>query len=137
MCGKIRYQLRTTPDIIYYCHCNDCKKSTGSAFHVGLVLEAADVDVLSGQPKGYTKTADSGNQMTRLFCDHCGSPLFTKDSGAPDNLVVKAGSLDNADHIKPIAELWTIHKSAWATINPDITSLEKGKAFELRSFSEK
>ena len=92
MCGAIRYVLKGAPEVVYYCHCNDCKRSTGSAFHVGLVMRTDHVEIVGDTLKGYTKLSDSGNHMTRLFCSKCGSPLFTKDSAAPENIVIKAGS---------------------------------------------
>lgn len=78
MCRAIRYVLNSEPLVVYYCHCNDCKKSTGSAFHVGLVMKEADVEISSGKTKSFTKSADSGNQMTRYFCEHCGSLCLQK-----------------------------------------------------------
>lgn len=131
MCGAIRYELNDEPLATYYCHCNDCKKSTGSAFHVGLVMKLQMVNIMTGIPKEYTKTSDSGNLMTRCFCENCGSPLFTKDSGAPHNLVIKAGSLDQLTRVFPTTELWTIRKVPWATIGPNIESKSKGKAYQI------
>jgi hypothetical protein len=131
MCGAIRYVLKGSPEVVYYCHCNDCKRSTGSAFHVGLVMRTDHVEIVGDTLNGYTKLSDSGNHMTRLFCYKCGSPLFTKDSAAPENIVIKAGSLDQPAEIQPSAQLWTIHAVYWARINPHIESLQKGAAYLL------
>lgn len=131
LCGGVSYATSGKPLVTYYCHCNDCKKSTGSAFHVGFVVKQSDINIKANDLREYTKTADSGNQMTRRFCGDCGSPLFTIDSGKPENLVIKAGSLDDPSLVSPSAELWTCHKVAWANISNDVQSLEKGKAYEL------
>lgn len=131
LCGGIRYEISGQPGLVYYCHCHDCQKSTGSAFHMGLRLNKKQFTLLAGQPKGHTKSADSGNQMTREFCSACGSPLFTHDSGAPEVIVVKAGSLDDPELVDPTVELWTQSEVSWARIKEGIKSLSKGKAIEL------
>ena len=83
-CGDIRYETSGEPQVVYYCHCRDCQRSTGSAFHVGLVMKQDQVAMLSGKPKGHTTTSDSGHEMTREFCSNCGSPLFTRDQPRKD-----------------------------------------------------
>jgi len=132
-CGAIRYEISGEPDLVYYCHCHDCQKSTGSAFHCGLMLNKKIFKLLSGEPKGHTKLADSGNEMTREFCPECGSPLFTHDSGAPNFIVVKAGSLDDPARVTPNVELWTHSKVPWAKIKEGIKSLDKGKAIDFKT----
>ena len=101
MCGAIRYVLKEAPEVVYYCHCNDCKRSTGSAFHVGLVMRTDRVEIVDDILKEYMKLSDSGNHMTRLFCSKCGSPLFTKDSAVPGKIpVIKAEGLDQPEKIQ-------------------------------------
>lgn len=39
MCGKTRYKVSGEPvGGVFYCHCNDCKKQTGSPFTIGGVF---------------------------------------------------------------------------------------------------
>ena len=130
MCGAIRYVLKGAPEVVYYCHCNDCKRSTGSAFHVGLVMRTDHVEIVGDTLKGYTKLSDSGNHMTRLFCFKCGSPLFTKDSAAPENIVIKAGS----SHQRKKYSLQTAVAKTRRLLGKNesrIKSLQKGAAYLL------
>jgi hypothetical protein len=31
-CGKLRYEITDEPQLIYTCHCTECKRTTSSAF---------------------------------------------------------------------------------------------------------
>ena len=40
LCGAVRYTARTASKLHYYCHCNDCRKYGGSAYHAAIVVQA-------------------------------------------------------------------------------------------------
>jgi len=53
LCGGVRYQVRCRPDALYYCHCSQCRRSSGSSFATNIAVardglpqypEDADVD---------------------------------------------------------------------------------------------
>src|SRR5438046_712856 len=91
LCGAVRYEYSGGTGPAAYCHCADCRKCTGSAFNVGVRVDARSFRVVRGQPKEFTKAADSGNYLTRHFCSECGSPLYTSSPRHPGSLYVKAG----------------------------------------------
>jgi len=122
LCEKVRYECHEEPKLATYCHCPDCKKTTGSAFCVGVVVNAKALEIISGTVKAYTKTADSGNKITRVFCPECGSPLFTKAEILPNTVWIKAGSLDKPELIKPAHQTWTEKAVKWAYIDDDLPS---------------
>jgi len=113
--------------IIAYCHCVDCRKCTGSAFNVSVGLELARFAVTSGAPKGYTKQADSGHELTRYFCPDCGSPIYTASPRHPDTIYVKAGSLDDPSLVHPKQQSWTSRAVRWRAIDPGLPAYEKGR----------
>jgi len=117
LCGAVRYECLGDPEAASYCHCDDCKKATGGPYTVGVLVEAAELRILSGEVKGYTSLADSGRKITRHFCPHCGSPLFTRGEKCPDLLFLKAGSLDEPEQIKPSCQTWTKRAVPWAYID--------------------
>ena len=57
------------------CHCVDCRKITGSTYSTNLVV-GGEGFTSSGNPKTFTKTADSGQPITSFFCGNCGSTLW-------------------------------------------------------------
>ncbi|MHC4105445.1 MAG: GFA family protein [Planctomycetota bacterium] len=122
LCKEVRYQYQGELKEAAYCHCPDCRRTTGSAFCVGVGVEAKNLEIISGIVKAYTKTADSGNKITREFCPKCGSPLFTKVDAFPHTVWIKAGSLDEPELIKPTHQTWTGKAVKWAYIDDDLPS---------------
>jgi hypothetical protein len=51
--------------------------------------------VIHGASRFYQVTADTGNTMSSGFCLECGSPLFSRPSGMPNIVGIRAGSLDD------------------------------------------
>lgn len=120
MCGAVRYEWRGTGVSASYCHCTDCRKATGGPYTVGVGVAAAGLTILSGTTKGYTKLADSGRRITREFCPECGSPLFTRGEVLPDQVWIKAGSLDEPARIRPTHQTWTKMAVPWAYLDKDL-----------------
>lgn len=90
------------------CHCRDCKRISGSAFGFNWVVLVAQLSV-TGTPKEYTSTANSGNPVTSHFCGNCGTTLWRDGPATQGMTYVKAGMLDGAtaDGVKPVAEIFT------------------------------
>ncbi|MCJ9696945.1 Imm63 family immunity protein [Rhizobium sp. PRIMUS64] len=77
-----------------YCHCEDCRKSTGSAFGVNIPFEMSEFRVVCGEVGAFTKSTDAGNELTRHFCVNCGSPLYGTSPQYPGRVYVRAGVID-------------------------------------------
>ena len=127
LCGAVRYAYDGEIGAAGYCHCADCRKVSGSAFGVSVRVVAAGFSIVSGQPKSYTKTGDSGRLVTRFFCPDCGSPLYTLPPLHPEVVFIKAGSLDDASLVRPERQAWTRSRVEWADIDPEITSYETSR----------
>jgi hypothetical protein len=72
------------------------------------VIREADYDQ-RGETMVYVDKGDSGQQVYRHFCGHCGSPILAKTALAPGKVVVKAGTLDS----QPKTEIYTDHAVKW------------------------
>jgi hypothetical protein len=79
----------------------------------------------SGVLSEYTKTADSGDEVTRQFCPKCGTHLFGKSSNRPEFRVVRAGNLDEPSSIQPNMNIWVASAPGWACLNPAIERVER------------
>src|SRR6185369_3220330 len=95
LCGGIRYEYVGEIGPANYCHRADCRRSTGSAFNIGVSVDAAKFRIVKGNPRGFMKSGDSGNQLTRHFCWECRSPLYTSSPRHPETFYVKAGCIDD------------------------------------------
>jgi len=126
LCGELRYQCTGEPELMYYCHCSDCQKSTGTAFHTGLYMKRADFELTSGTSRSFAKQAESGRTIARHFCGHCGSHLYSDKGSESEMISIRAGTLDDPGIFKPDTEIWTLGKTRWAQLPKDLESFIKG-----------
>ncbi len=127
LCGGVRYEYDGEVGPANYCHCADCRRATGSAFNIGVRLEAARFRLACGRPRGFTKRGDSGNELTRWFCPDCGSPLYTASPRHPEFHYVKAGTLDDPSIVRPSHQNWMGSKVPWASPAPDLPGWPKSR----------
>ena len=76
-CGRIRYEAEVDPATVLLCHCTDCQTLSGSAFRTVVATKEGTFRLLSGAPKVYVKTGESGNDREQTFCPNCGSPIYS------------------------------------------------------------
>jgi len=118
-CGAIRYKLAEPPLVVHACHCRDCQRITGSAFVINLWIERKFVEP-SLAPKSFRLTAGSGKPVDVFFCDKCGTYLWSFYHAAPgDCLFVRAGTLDQPEHVKPDVHIFTRSKLPWLQLPND------------------
>ena len=120
LCGAVRYAVNGEPVRIAQCHCDDCRRVTGSSFATNVFVKKKDLTVLQGTTKSYRHTADSGNTMTKEFCPECGSQLFGWSSGGPGVRSIKVGSIDDASFVEPQIEVFA-SKALPFTQHPETT----------------
>ncbi|MBT3428070.1 MAG: GFA family protein [Gammaproteobacteria bacterium] len=120
LCHNIRYSFaRTSALSSHHCHCNDCKKCTGSG-KATIVLVPESALKIQGIVKYFTVTGSEGSQVTRGFCPQCGSPLVSYVQESADFKFVKAGSLDDSSWLQIDSSYWQKSAVNWAPTDPSI-----------------
>jgi hypothetical protein len=110
-------------DRFYLCHCDYCRKDTGSAHAANLFSGTAVLKWLSGKSKVMQFTLPS-TRHGRAFCSICGSALPSLQmNGAL--LVVPAGSLDSEVPIRPNAHVFASSRANWDRALESIPSVER------------
>ena len=113
-CGAITYEAEVQPGTVNVCHCLDCQMLTGSAFRANIVAPAAGFRILSGQPRRYTKTADSGAKRVHAFCGNCGAPVYSCAVENPQTYSLRLGALSEKEALgKPARQIWTKRRLSW------------------------
>ncbi len=93
-CGSVRYILITEPIRLASCHCKECQRQSGSAFGMSMPVTKDSLS-MTGSTKQFTHTADSGGEVTGVFCPECGIRIYHALKWAPDVLSLKPGTLDD------------------------------------------
>jgi len=127
LCGHVTWRYDGDVGPASYCHCEDCRRCTGSAFNVGVRVEVARLRILRGTVATFSKPADSGTVLTRGFCPTCGSPLYTISPAHPAFIYVKAGSFDDSAVVAPGHQSWTDRAVAWGRIDPALPAFARGR----------
>ena len=114
-CGQITYEADVDPERVSLCNCKDCQVLTGSTFRVSVPAAAAQFQLLTGEPRGYVKTADSGARRLHSFCPNCGAPVHaTSAEGRPEAYSLRVGCLDRKADLPPKQRIWCNSALAWA-----------------------
>lgn len=122
LCGSVTFRIEGHFERFYLCHCERCRKNSGSAYAANLFSSTASLKWQRGQDK--VKQFDlPSTRHSRSFCSICGSPVPSLQmDGAL--LVVPAGSLDSDVAISPIAHIFTASRAGWDQDLETVPSLE-------------
>ena len=123
LCGSVNYKSNSDPLVIQNCHCDQCRKATGSVYLTNLFIKEENFEI-TGEVNNYTHLSDAGNNMTKYFCPNCGSQVFGKNSGRPGIITIRAGTVNEKDIIKPIRNLFLKSKVPSTPINNNLEACE-------------
>jgi ABC-type sulfate/molybdate transport systems ATPase subunit len=113
-CGAIRYRLTSEPLFVHCCHCLNCQRQTGSAFVINVLIEAARVELLQGEPVAVDVARERGKQ--RIWrCPTCQVALYSKYT-SPKVRFVRAGTLDDPSSVEPEVHIFTRSKLPWVRL---------------------
>lgn len=112
LCGAVRYEANAEPLMAGHCHCEDCRRSSGTGHASHLGVPEAGVSI-RGETKGYPRPADSGHIVTRHFCPTCGAPVFSTNDAMPGVIFLRASSLDDLEVFKPQMHVYVSRAASW------------------------
>ena len=101
LCGVVRFEISGPIQKIVQCHCSQCRKVQGSAFATNGFVATSDFRIISGESEltGYVHS----EPQTKYFCQHCGSPIVSKNTNFPDQVRVRIGSIESDISERPAA----------------------------------
>lgn len=111
LCGRITFEIFGNFERFFLCHCEYCRKDTGSAHAANLFSSTAKLKWLSGENNIKTFDFESSGHI-KSFCLDCGSALPNIQMNG-SLLVVPAGCLDTDISIVPQGHIFFSHKANW------------------------
>ncbi len=108
MCGAVRFTARLERKTYGACHCDMCRRWTGSAL---LAISVPD-DNIRWTGTDSIKVLHSSAWAKRAWCDGCGSGLYYKFTDGPHtaNHEIPIGLFDNADGLVMESEIYIDQK---------------------------
>src|SRR5258706_10590638 len=88
-CRSVRYVLTTEPI-----------RQSGSAFGMSMPVKK-DGLIVTGPTKQFVRIADSGGEVTGVFCPDCGTRIYHVSQPAQDVVSLKPGTLHDTNWLRP------------------------------------
>jgi hypothetical protein len=123
LCGGVKYQAEGPLSLVARCHCDQCRKQSGSEFASNGSVPAASFRVLQGE--SLLKQFEWSPGEARVFCGHCGSPIFKRSASAPNMVRLRLGCLDVEIDAKPTLHAFVAEKPAWSEITDALPQYER------------
>jgi hypothetical protein len=131
-CGSVRFELLGAPLSVQHCHCETCRKLTGTFFASGAVVRKADVKIGGAENlTGYR----SSPSFERLFCRVCGGQLFSYEDSEDEVMYLSVAAIDGGKYPghPPGSEshIYAGSKAEWETIGGGLPQYEKSAPGEI------
>ena len=134
LCGSVRYEISGDPLALMYCHCEECRRATGSSLNTSIFVRRDEFRIVSGDDNLSFHESSPGNR--RHFCLRCGSPIFKHFPEPPTLMTVRAGTLDSDPGIRPSGHIWVSEKAPWYEITDGLPQFSKGPSTPLRDAAQ-
>jgi len=112
-CGALRYELSQPPLAIWACHCNQCRKQSGSAFGMSAGIAVETLRFIAGAPAVWPRRTDAGHLTDCLFCARCGTRIAHRRRAHGGRMALKPGTLDDTSWIAPDRHVFTDTALDW------------------------
>ncbi|MCG9786859.1 GFA family protein [Vibrio mediterranei] len=111
LCGSVRFEVQDSFENFYFCHCEQCRRVTGSSHASNAITNKNNIVWTKGEELT-VRFDHPGGVFTKVFCSRCGSGLPHNSQNGKD-LVVPVGCLDTALSMLPNAQIFCSEKAEW------------------------
>lgn len=111
LCGEVRFEF-SAPIAFRYCHCQRCRKATGSAHAANLFVPQAQFTWRAGEDHVKRYDLPGAQRFSVWFCSGCGSRVPHKIRSRGDYLV-PAGVVDIGLAVRPECNIFWASRADW------------------------
>ena len=115
LCGAVELHLLVDQlNPINVCHCKQCQKAQGGGFAAIIQIELKKLKIVKGQHslKSYFATEDK----KRVFCENCGSPIYSARINLPDIVRLRVGLINEDIDVDICSHAYVNNKAKWDRI---------------------
>lgn len=114
LCGGVRYEYDGEIAEISMCHCSQCRKAQGSAFVAVSPIRSAQFRIVQGQD--LLKEYRAIPHKARVFCSHCGSPVYSARDDLPEFKRLRLGTVETPFECRQAYHIFAASKARWFEI---------------------
>jgi hypothetical protein len=119
LCGAVTYEVSGEAKRFYHCHCQRCRKATGTGHATNLFLQPGTLRFLQGEELVHSYKVPEAMRFMNVFCSQCGSRMPRQPPGS-DMVVIPSGSLDDEPAMKPQARIFTASRASWSCAGDEL-----------------
>lgn len=125
LCQQVKYEYTQKIEEVAICHCDQCKRAQGTPFVTNAPISAAGFRFVEGE--ALVKEFYSSPNKRRVFCSHCGSPLFSQRTDMPELIRLRLGTVTEGQVPKPDYEIYCESSANWFDANDDRPKYSQNK----------
>jgi hypothetical protein len=114
LCGAVRFEVEPPFLRAGHCHCQRCRKHSGSAVCTQVRVLQKQFRLLHG--KDSIRVYGKGEGAVKAFCIKCGSSLFGGDWPDSDQVSIRMGVFDDDPGIRPQFHTFVDDRAPWDEI---------------------
>jgi len=125
LCKKITYKSVGDAMRFYHCHCERCRKATGTGHATNIMIKPeTEIEWLSGEELLGRYKVPEAERFYNCFCKECGSPMprVVPELGS---VLIAAGSLDMVPEMKPQGRIFWDSRVEWSCSDSDLPTFSE------------
>ena len=120
LCGAVRYAISGPMRKVVYCHCEQCRKTSGH-FVAATAVQSEDLQIRDDAGLEWYQSSDIAD---RGFCKRCGSSLFWRPTHG-EYVAVMAGAIDTPTGLTSREHIYTADASDYYDITDGLAQFEQ------------
>ena len=117
LCGGVRFRIDAPLVVASYCHCTRCQRRTGTASSAQARIAPGSLAITRGE--GLVRAFRPPDGFAKMFCEACGSALWSQSPDDPDVISVRLGAFDNDPGIRPSWRQFVAYAAPWEAVPDD------------------
>lgn len=115
-CGELRYVVNEPPLWVGHCHCESCRRNTGSAVATFVGVSSSSFSMRHGTRSFY----ESSPGVRRSFCARCGTPVSYESTRFPGEVHLFLGTLDQPNQFRPEFHVHCSERIPWFEVRDEL-----------------
>mgnify|MGYP001817533227 CR=1 FL=1 len=124
LCGSVSYDIVGESRAFNHCHCERCRKATGTGHASNIILSPSSVRWTAGEELLGRYDVPEAERFATVFCRNCGS-LMPRLSTDGRIAVIPAGTLDVDPGIVPERRIFRASRVSWSCPDDDLPSYDR------------
>ena len=119
-CGGVAFEVRSKMPAVTFCHCEDCRRTTGH-FHAAVGIKEKNLVLTRHETLTWYQSSDG---VRRGFCNTCGGNLFWQREGK-EFISIQAGMFDMPSGLEGGRHIFMGSKGDYYEVDDDLPKVDK------------